>query len=1462
MKMLHGLIIGLLCASHIFAGPAFDAVLGRFTLPSFTKGNPVVQAIHREVIDAFGNKTFNLCVLNALAQSINNQVLAGSSNQFAVPPFMAISSQDIATFLNTQFKLDDLWNEFKQAQGASKELVQEAMSVLTRIRSGIAAAFSPGAIPQAMQDELKPFIKADRQYMVRSTGYEDRTDIANAGGNESVAAVPAEIESIWQAMSIVVQSYFSEKSLKQRLLAGDNVTKNYFIPVLIQQMVGEPLWTGSNPPISAIPVSGVMFSQESAGDTPGVVHVQSAFGHNQGVVNSLVAVDSYYMGPSGIIHSVIRKKVDRFVAVKTATGVSLDRMANPQELQARPSLASVVLHDLDKIARTIQEQYKHAMDIEFVVQKRGSGGFTIYLVQARPLIPAQYSKAPNYITDEYLATLTDADIARGDSIGTAGGFVRDIKQMNEIIMKDDLPQALNAYHDDPERKQIQVVFVSKMAPATSHEATQFKGYGVPVLVMSTPARQKIERFLAKGGVLVDTQRALVVPVTDKQVLAQGWYTHPIPMATSISSLKYMTTSETAPLMKKYAALVQELAWKSGDSDDTKQSMRDLVMMVKKSETDRAAALGALKRIVRRVFALIENKKQEQEIDAPLLEEAKRLLENATVCACEILFTIDTISSSLSAESKRMVYLYPIKFLEAVLFQQDNPEIVSCYSYLLLVKKLKEDTKAIAAVGEKEAAIGNKPFAYLVQLEKVNALLLTADNQVRWQQFIKKLAAHVKEDVGEKSQVVTLIQRFAGMVVQLKNLNVLDLWVNSSFLNVASQDMDALSMCTTLIDEIDKDANNKELLIWMDQAKPLIDTWNGKVEAWADPNRFDELYAQFQDQIVGTFIAGSDAQAREAFKALMQKGDSIASHDASKLADFANHYAPLITRFNRMNGLGKLLMIPFMRTIIDLYDRTIKSMTGSPLYTDKKILLQRFVKMLMPYVGLMEEMTVLVASHEKELFTSAWGGWDFNKYLTLMHRTMREAIAKPGESLLRASRGFSVAASQIGSQIDYNRARPTTWEDIFTLAHQNMLVILASLNSDYGMKQSALPPLITTFYSGLVKIKPFKESKPASLVGIDYTYPQLMVYFNLPLRQHSATFDMSYDARKPQQVILTCNFYGHNEGNRMRALMLYAYLASQVSHIEFASLPESTLSITTYIRESKQSEHTKFSWIITNKTSLDEVQKYLDLMAHMTIDYADVPASPFRDLNKIKPFLQPNSVEIIGSNKYSFSLDEDVLKTIPEQKLRAFALDISQVMTQQIVQQEPLLNSWLVMLYLKAQMYEKAVELLGYTYDYIIQHKAFDEASRWSMDGMLWEDCLLFSKELIENSSLPENIRTEARKQVSNLFNPSRILQWIVLRPLSGGYTQLNAVIRALPTIKELISDEQILEDIYVIKGSTDFIQFRAFVDGLSYGKEYYMEGIDKFDALQKELEQKIGAKDPATLQKIMKKAKELIEAEK
>ena len=77
--------------------------------------------------------------------------------------------------------------------------------------------------------------------MVRSTGEEDTVDMANPGGNKSVAAVKLDSIAISNAIGVVVASYISEKSLTQRLLSGDDISKPSFMPVLIQRMIGEKL---------------------------------------------------------------------------------------------------------------------------------------------------------------------------------------------------------------------------------------------------------------------------------------------------------------------------------------------------------------------------------------------------------------------------------------------------------------------------------------------------------------------------------------------------------------------------------------------------------------------------------------------------------------------------------------------------------------------------------------------------------------------------------------------------------------------------------------------------------------------------------------------------------------------------------------------------------------------------------------------------------------------------------------------------------------------------------------------------------------------------------------------------------------------------------------------------------------------------------------------------------------------
>jgi hypothetical protein len=74
--------------------------------------------------------------------------------------------------------------------------------------------------------------------MVRSTGIEDSAEIANPGGNESHPA-NNNSESIKKAIAKVVSSYFKPKSLSQCLASKGKYPDEMFMPVLMQQMIGE-----------------------------------------------------------------------------------------------------------------------------------------------------------------------------------------------------------------------------------------------------------------------------------------------------------------------------------------------------------------------------------------------------------------------------------------------------------------------------------------------------------------------------------------------------------------------------------------------------------------------------------------------------------------------------------------------------------------------------------------------------------------------------------------------------------------------------------------------------------------------------------------------------------------------------------------------------------------------------------------------------------------------------------------------------------------------------------------------------------------------------------------------------------------------------------------------------------------------------------------------------------------------
>lgn len=161
---------------------------------------------------------------------------------------MPIGDFELQFYLQTHYsELIQKWNEFKEQFGQEAVarsragdgqliLTDHAKDILDRIQKRIQECFEkfPYESPK-----LKEWLdKHSPQFIiVRSTGKEDSETNTNAGGNASIPFIRPDPVEISKAMGEVIQSYFGEKSILQRLAARDCsiFDEQLFIPVLIQK---------------------------------------------------------------------------------------------------------------------------------------------------------------------------------------------------------------------------------------------------------------------------------------------------------------------------------------------------------------------------------------------------------------------------------------------------------------------------------------------------------------------------------------------------------------------------------------------------------------------------------------------------------------------------------------------------------------------------------------------------------------------------------------------------------------------------------------------------------------------------------------------------------------------------------------------------------------------------------------------------------------------------------------------------------------------------------------------------------------------------------------------------------------------------------------------------------------------------------------------------------------------------
>lgn len=910
-------------------------LLAIFSTSFFTVSLAINQAELDEIalVHGYGYKFANLVMVERLVRSAKYSY----GYKLAVPPFDGVSSPSLQEFLKQHGKVDIVarWKQITNAYAFDKEAsiknnkfsagyLQDSARLEEDIKKGfqkIAKNIATNPHSDTAHAAKKLLASVDyklmqngEKLMVRSSGREDTKTLPNAGGNISVANVGPTIVKIVEAMGDVVSSYFGEKSLKQRLGAQDEAlfdAHQTLTPVLIQEMIGEKSE-------KEIPKCGVMFTEEAEGATSrlsnvansqngratsGIALIQSAYGHNEAVVNSLIPVDSYYVDEQKNIYPVIRYKHFRLLP-SLVEDKKLVMQENPPLVAKRGSLSREAVLTLKSFAEDLEGLYDgDPMDVEFVVNEQEK---TIYIVQARPIVhkkdmlPASYIRDPDSIQ-------SDMKI-EGEAIGVAGGSLRFCNSAHQIIVASTINEALSDYQDEektPNPREIECVVVGKMAPATSHEATTFRGEGKAVLFFKD--WQRIQNWTKVDGfkIVLSPQQGLAINYVGNannldellQVdpsVSLGWANYPMTNLISVDRnyLPHETGSKLRTIRKTFREIEYGL-------EKWRETSLQKLLNIAATSADESDTKAALKDIVTIVNVAVNKSISDSQVPHARKEKGYTLLAYVYFAANAVLQNF----RHNVGEQKYINRLLPIRILQSLLTQQDtSQEIVAAsslerlYGSLLVREKLTAEFPRLDDMAISQMALRSLATTDLVR--------------DRWQKFVVEV--HRTATIDKRNALTLLLSK-------IHNLTMVPLWINSSFNDAYANGSSSANVLIDML--VDEYASQEEFLDKLQAIDRKIKNIN--VNAFADPKKFTTQWKIFSDEALEFFLR-----------------DLNAYYDLASTNNFAKQSANSITQY-------------FVNNVFDL---GIKALTGSQMYkntVEEKVV--RFAIMLRAYFTLLEKL---------------------------------------------------------------------------------------------------------------------------------------------------------------------------------------------------------------------------------------------------------------------------------------------------------------------------------------------------------------------------------------------------------------------------------------------------------------------------------------------------------------------------
>lgn len=1024
----------------------------------------------------FGSKAANLLFIQHL---IDNGSLPLPN--IAVPHTLPLSHAYIMDHMQRSSVLVQLLDDTVLALRQSAQdgtLNPQTTSLLAILRLEITQHFKEKPVPLSKEFLASVAVK-QRTLMVRSTGDEDN-QFSNAGGNESIVNVALNHQKISEAIGAVVVSYFGEKSLEQRLAAKDDIGRMPLVPVLVQEMIGESADSG-------VPVSGVLYTDEVSGPTENVVEIYGTWGHNAAVVAGLVPCDAAFVDSRGNVSQIVRDKDARLQPTSTS---GLQRVENSNDMRTQACMSPELISRLTQVADGLRKAYGTTRDIEWTYDPKSD---CLYLLQARFLEIGDTH--PTYLS---LEAIKDTEQLRVSVIGSGTGAVQHITDKSSVIVAGNLRIALQRFFAAKKKGiAIAAIIVRDTPTAGSHEANVLRSNRVPVLVCEHTAQ--VQQWLSTShcDFAIDMQRSILVrgmrgPLTDS--IVQGRYQHPLPGNLAFSS-KLQAHKHHA--VKRLARNLLATHFSPNNYLDILYQQVREVLVANRDYASIRACLDALaksgdKEVVRTILTVLMYHAQRLSShiaqQAPLQREAWGLF--TTVCERS-----QQVLDALTHDDDSSQRLYAVGWLRTVFLDQPDADTRSAVTYVTLLSRAKHVAGLRA-----ESAAASFPSETEEALDLVGQLALTPATREAWKKFTQALSG-------------AEVKRLTNLFLAAQRRRVTSVLLNQFF---AKMDTSNPRQCLAALEQTWSIAElaTRNFAFW----RQTINHWQGRIEDWAQPENFPELYKQFWVEIIQPLGAPLPVESEK-------------SLPAQKLA--------------------AILQIATVHEAVQLLDDTIKSVTGSPIWREEAHLLdlaRAMTKLVTDFQDITEKwMTRLpwdcVHGYEKVQWdkllerTAAAMHYDINEL-----RQGKSLSEKKLAALVEATDGFDVRQVSMSGTSCERTVWPMSLEDMHTAAHQNalhLLIKIAALGAP--IHKQDLPPIV------LQAVEAIEGPIASGIVFYNVSFKRTHLHIEnfsvrctlvASLRGHALQVQFEYDLRYPNQLRVNVGMYAQEEDGRLERLLAW------------------------------------------------------------------------------------------------------------------------------------------------------------------------------------------------------------------------------------------------------------------------------------------------------------------------------------